>query len=46
MKQFEIYFEDLNEDAQQRFLETFDMEKDDGNFENSPLAIIDMEPEK
>jgi hypothetical protein len=46
MKQFEIFFKDLNEGAQRRFLERFNMKEEDGNFELAPLAIVDMEVEK
>ena len=43
MKEFEIFFNDLTEDTQNKFLEHFNMKKEDGNFEIVPLAIFDME---
>ncbi len=47
MKQFEIFFDDLNQDAQKRYLEFMNMEKkEDGNFEICPLAIIEYDTEE
>ena len=47
MKSFEIFFNDLTSDAQNRFLETFNMKKEDGNFDAlAPLAIVDMEDDE
>mgnify|MGYP006910582081 CR=1 FL=1 len=43
MKQFEIYFKDLNKDAQRRFLKFLGIKKEDGNFEIAPLTIINIE---
>ena len=40
MKQFEIYWEDLNEEAQERLKEIYHE-----NIDLSPLAIIDLEDE-
>ncbi|HQF36533.1 MAG TPA: hypothetical protein PLL26_02725 [Candidatus Dojkabacteria bacterium] len=42
-KQFEIYFKDLNKDAQRRFLKFLGITQDDGNFEVAPLTIIYVE---
>ena len=46
MKSFEIFFDDLTEEAQERFLEHFNMKEEDGNFELTPLAVVDMEIEE
>ena len=46
MNQVEIYFHDLTPVAQQRVLPAARMsDASDGNFENSPLAILDYEVE-
>ena len=46
MKQFEIMFSDLNEEAQVRFLEFSNCENEsDLNAEFIPIAIIDLEEE-
>ena len=46
MKQFEIYFSDLTVAARVALLAFYNMEsEDDGNWENSPIAIVDYEPE-
>ena len=45
MESFEIFFDDLNDEAKANFLEFFNMKKEDGNFELAPIAIVDMEVE-
>lgn len=47
MKTFEIMFDDLNEEAQQRFLEFQGLEDPaDGNYEIVPIAIVEFEDEE
>jgi len=44
MKSFEIMFDDLNDDAQKRFLEFQGLENpEDGNYETMRIAIVDLE---
>ena len=43
MKTFEIYFHDLNPEAQARIMETFDTSEDDENWDVMPLAVVDRE---
>lgn len=43
MKQFEIYFKDLTEEAQERYFETFNTSAEEENLEYIPLATIDRE---
>ena len=43
MKRFEIYFDDLKEDAQERLLEKFGTTSGEENWEICPLAEIDRE---
>ncbi len=44
MKTFEIMFDDLTEEAQQRFLEFQGLEcVEDGNYEIVPIAIVELE---
>ena len=43
MISFEIFFHDLNEDAQKRLLETFETTAECENWEVFPLATIDRE---
>ncbi len=38
--EFEIYFHDLSEEAQERLLEEFETTVDDENWEYSPIAVI------
>jgi len=46
IKQFEIYFSNLNEDTQKELLAFYGMEsEDDGNFDNLAIAILDYEPD-
>ena len=46
MKQFEIMFSDLNEEAKERFLDFACCENEaELNSELAPLAIIDLEEE-
>jgi len=46
MKTLEIYFSDLNEETQKNVLELYDLEsEEDGNFEISPLTILECEDE-
>jgi hypothetical protein len=42
MRSMEIYFRDLNEEAQERYRETFGR-PEDMNIDLFPLAIVDME---
>lgn len=46
MRSFEIYFKDLNEDAQKNLLEEFGTTEEDENWETIPLATIDREEEE
>ena len=47
MQSFEIFFDDLNEEAQQRLCETMDINTDkEMNWDIVPLAIIDFEEEE
>ena len=44
--QFEIYFDDLNDDAKKRLCESIGIDVNaDYNWDISPLAIFDMEEE-
>ncbi len=44
MESFEIMYNDLTEEAQQRFLEFQGLDcSEDGNYEYAPLAIINKE---
>ena len=43
VKSFEIYFDDLNTDAQVQLLTTFDTREDDENWDAFPIAVIDRE---
>ncbi|MBA7628862.1 hypothetical protein ES703_36359 [subsurface metagenome] len=46
MKTFEIMFDDLTEEAQQRFLEFQGLEDQaDGNYEVVPVAVVELEDE-
>jgi len=46
MNTFEIMFDDLNDETQRLFLEFQGLESpEDGNFDISPLAIIELEDE-
>ncbi len=39
--EIEIYFDDMNEDAQKKFLKAMGMEKsDEGNYDILPIAIV------
>lgn len=40
MKEFEIYFSDLNKRVQRELLETWDTTEEDENWDAIPLAII------
>ena len=43
MKRVEIYFSDLNFQAQKEVMEAYDMkDPSEGNFEVVPLAILDI----
>lgn len=46
MATFEIYFRDLNEDAQKRLLEELKTKEEDENWETIPLAIFEREEEE
>jgi len=46
MISFEIFYDDLNEEAQARLLETFETTVDAENWEIIPLAIVDREDEE
>lgn len=41
MKTFEIFFDDLNEEAKIELLSTFETNEKDENWEDTPLAAID-----
>lgn len=43
LKTFEIYFHDLNSDAQANLLEEFETREEDENWEVFPIAVIDRE---
>ncbi len=44
MPTFEVYFEDLTPEAQQRYLEWMKIENsDEGNFEFTPIVIFESE---
>ena len=44
MKTFEIMYDDLTEEAKQRFLEFQSLENPtDGNYEIAPIAIVELE---
>jgi hypothetical protein len=47
MISFNIYFSDLNEDAQRRLCERFDTQPEDENWDTDifPLAILEREEE-
>jgi len=46
MKQFNIYFEDLNEQTQQEVLKFYRLESaEEGNLNLSPLCILEVEVE-
>jgi len=41
---FELYFRDLNEDAQQRLLEFYGLQSpEEGNLDITPIAILETE---
>lgn len=47
MSQFEIYFDDLNSEAQDKYLEWIGIQKaEDGNFEYMPITILDRDDEE
>jgi len=46
MKSFEIYFDDLNEEAQENLCKEFNTTPGDENWEYQPLAIIEREEEE
>ena len=46
MKHFAIFFNDLTQEAQDRYCKELGITKDEGNFEFIPIAIIDMEVKK
>lgn len=43
MKRFEIYFDDLNEEAQKRLMKEFDTTPEEENWEICPLTEVDRE---
>ncbi len=43
VKTFEIYFDDLNEDAKDRLNETFKTAQEDENWDIFPLMVIERE---
>lgn len=45
MRSFEIYFDDLTEEAKKRLLEEFETTPEDENWETISLATIDREEE-
>jgi len=44
-KAFEIYYDDLTEEAQKRLCETFSTSEGEENWEVIPLSIIEREDE-
>ena len=44
-KTVEIYFDDLNPEAQEHLLMTWDTTEDDENWDTVPLAVIEREAE-
>lgn len=43
MPEFELFFYDLNEDAQNRLLEAMNLEEEEnGNFDISPIAVLEF----
>lgn len=43
---FEIYFNDLNEETKKELLKFYNLKKaEDGNFDNCPIAILEVEKE-
>lgn len=45
LKSFEIYFSDLNPEAQRNLCASFETTENDENWDGTPLAIIDREIE-
>ena len=45
MKTFEIYFDDLKPEAQEHLLITWDTSKNDENWDDFPLAVIERDVE-
>ena len=45
MKSFEIYFKDLNAEAQARLLKEFSTTEQDENWDVFPITVIDREEE-
>ena len=45
MKLFEIYFEDLNEEAQKRLCDEWNTSLEDENWETFPLTSIERDEE-
>ena len=45
MKHFAIFFNDLTQEAQDRYCKELFITKDEGNFEIVPIAIVDIETE-
>ena len=43
LKSFEIYFHDLNLEAQVQLLKEFETREEDENWEVFPIAVIDRE---
>ena len=43
MKTFEIYFDDLTEEAKQRLMESFGTTPEEENWDLFPLAILERE---
>lgn len=46
VKSFEIYFHDLNSEAQANLLEEFETSEKDENWDVFPIAVIDREMEE
>jgi len=46
MIKFEIFFNDLTKEAQERYFKTFNSSKEEENLEYIPLAIIERESDQ
>jgi len=46
MLKFEIFFNDLTKEAQERYFKTFNTSKEEENLEYIPLATIEREMEQ
>lgn len=47
LKIFELYFDDLNEETQKEILDFYQLKsKEEGNFEESAIAILEIDTEE